>query len=45
MYTYYAETVEDLVSITSGLLKQGIGFRAFFDHGKGNWTIELTGAF
>ena len=44
MYTYYAETVEDLVSITSGLLRQGIGFRAFYDHGDSHWVIELSGA-
>lgn len=44
MYTYHAETVEDLVAITSGLLREGIGFRASFNHTTGNWIIELTGA-
>lgn len=42
MYTYTVETIEDLIAITSGLLRESIGFRAFFL--RGSWVIELTGA-
>lgn len=44
MYTYYAQSISDMMAITSYLLRHSIGFRAFYDHGDSHWVIELTGA-
>jgi hypothetical protein len=45
MYTYCADDYDALIEITSRLLKEGVGFRAFWDTEMSHWVIELTGAF
>ncbi len=37
------DTIDELVEITAGLVKQGVCFEAYFENGK--WIIEFTGGY
>ena len=44
MYTYYVDSIHDMITITSSLLVRSIGFKVIWNEATRLWVIELTGA-